>query len=97
MGVSAPAGVTKAYYFAYPIGLLVSFGVYWLACWYSPPDLSYGLKEWKEVRDYVRPAERGGVFVRDDGDVESDSGSGSVVVREKEGKGIMSVGAVESI
>ena len=68
MGVHAPPGIVKAYYFAYPIGLAVSFAVYWAACWLSPPALMVPLSGWKEVADYIRPEERGeGVRV----DVES--------------------------
>ncbi|KAL3422402.1 permease C29B12.14c [Phlyctema vagabunda] len=59
MGVSAPLGITKAYYFAYPIGLFVSFFTYWLANIYSPPAVHFTLSEWLEPKDYVRPEERG--------------------------------------
>ncbi|TVY68695.1 Uridine permease, partial [Lachnellula suecica] len=52
MGVSAPGGVTKAYYFAYEIGLFASFFTYWAACWVSPPALMVPLGEWREPRDY---------------------------------------------
>jgi NCS1 family nucleobase:cation symporter-1 len=77
MGVKAPLGVTKAYYFAYPIGLFVSFFTYWLACYISPPALHFPLSEWREPKDYVRPEERGVVEAMQ-GDVESASfGAGS--------------------
>lgn len=59
MGVSAPAGVTKAYYFAYEIGLFLSFFTYWLACYISPPPVHFPLSEWHEPQDYIRPFERG--------------------------------------
>jgi len=72
MGVSAPEGVIKAYYFAYPIGLAVSFAVYWLANVVSPPALSFQLNEWHEPKDYVRPSERGVMDGRGE-DVESES------------------------
>ena len=55
MGVHAPGGVTKVYYFAYEIGLVASFFTYWAACWLSPPALMVPLKEWREPVDYVRP------------------------------------------
>ncbi len=84
MGVSAPAGVTKAYYFAYPIGLFVSFGVYWLACWISPPALTYSLDKWHEPRDYVRPEERGEVSEGGIGYLESESGSTSAGIDRDE-------------
>jgi len=83
MGVSAPAGVTKAYYFAYPIGLFVSAGVYWLACMWSPPALTVPMSEWREPKDYVRPEERGEVLEGRVGDLDSESG-----VSGSEGKGL---------
>jgi NCS1 family nucleobase:cation symporter-1 len=77
MGVHAPIGVTHAYYFAYPIGLFVSFGTYWAANWISPPPLTFPLSEWHEPADYVRPGERGQVVIGRQLDVESLSGRGS--------------------
>jgi nucleobase:cation symporter-1, NCS1 family len=62
MGVKAPIGVTRAYYFAYPIGLLLSFAVYWIVNIISPPPIMYPLSEWHEPKDYVRPEERGQVI-----------------------------------
>lgn len=62
MGVSAPTGVTKAYYFAYEIGLILSFGVYWACCYFHPPALVMPLREWHEPKDYVRPEERAEVL-----------------------------------
>jgi NCS1 family nucleobase:cation symporter-1 len=62
MGVSAPMGVTKAYYFAYEIGLILSSGVYWACCYFSPPALIMPLGEWHEPKDYVRPEERAEVL-----------------------------------
>ena len=59
MGVAAPPGVVKAYYFAHPIGLFTAFFVYWTANWYSPPAQMFELSEWREPADYVRPGERG--------------------------------------
>ncbi|KAH0140876.1 putative uridine permease, partial [Aureobasidium melanogenum] len=62
MGVSAPMGVTKAYYFAYEIGLILSFGVYWACCYFYPPASVMPLREWHEPKDYVRPEERAEVL-----------------------------------
>lgn len=76
MGVSAPIGVTKAYYFAYPIGLALSFGVYWVANWISPPPLRFPLSEWHEPKDYIRPEERDQILDGGMEDVESVSISG---------------------
>lgn len=85
MGVEAPKGVTEAYYFAYPIGLLVSFGVYWLACVVSPPAMRFPLSEWGEPKDYIRPEEHGTVIEGTEGDVESENGSASAKERNWEG------------
>ena len=92
MGVAAPAGVTKAYYFAYPIGLAVSFGTYWIANWVSPPPLSFPLNEWHEPADYIRPEERGEVLEGRMGDIETDSARAEKDVGEKG----VSVDAVQS-
>lgn len=72
MGVDAPGGVTKAYYFAYEIGIAISFFTYWAACKVSPPALTVPLKEWREPKDYVRPEESGLVVENVIGDVESE-------------------------
>lgn len=58
MGVAAPIGVTRAYYFAYEIGIILSFAVYWLANWISPPPIAFPLSDWREPADYIRPEER---------------------------------------
>lgn len=89
IGVSAPEGVTKAYYFAYEIGLFVSFGVYWAANWWWPPAMIFPLAEWREPSDYVRTEERGLVVEgRGEGDVESESGGSG---RDKKGVGMEGV------
>jgi len=75
MGVAAPMGVRKMYYFAYEIGLVAAFATYWVANWAFPPQLSFPLREWHEPRDYVRPEERGGAIEGREEDVESGSGS----------------------
>lgn len=87
MGFHAPGGVTKAYYFAYEIGLFASFFTYWAACWLSPPALTVPLSEWRELKDYVRPEDRdremaGYVVEERNTDVESFEGEKS------DGKGV---------
>lgn len=77
MGVRAPMGVTRAYYFAYPIGLFISFFTYWAVNWISPPPLAFPLSEWHEPKDYIRPEERGDMFVGRAPDAESLSVTGS--------------------
>lgn len=80
MGVKAPVGVTRAYYFAYPIGLFVSFMVYWGLCWKWPVQIQYGLGEWMEVKDFVRVEERG---------ERGGSGWGSMVSGEDAAEGVL--------
>lgn len=58
MGVSAPLGVTRAYYVAYEIGVCLSFFVYWGLNYCFPPALKFPLSEWHEPGDYVRPEDR---------------------------------------
>lgn len=57
MGVAAPVGVTRFYYFAYWVGLFLSGATFWASCkiW-PPPIMEHG---WKEPKDYVRPEEEG--------------------------------------
>ncbi|RDW89141.1 uracil permease-5 [Coleophoma cylindrospora] len=87
MGVSAPLGVTRAYYFAYEIGLVLSFGTYWLANYISPPPLRFPLSEWHEPKDYIRPEERGEVVmgraVDEEGSLDGVSAEGKKIAREK--------------
>lgn len=55
LGVSAPVGIIRFYYFAYPVGLVLSFGIFWLAnCW-CPPQVI--ITAWAEPKTYVRPNE----------------------------------------
>jgi NCS1 family nucleobase:cation symporter-1 len=53
MGVKAPLGIERFYYVAYPTGLIVAFGVYYLLALVNPP---LGMEKgtgWKEPKDYV--------------------------------------------
>ena len=61
-GVSAPLGITRFYYFAYPVGLLLAFFSYWAINHFHPPPVHFSLKEWKEPKDYIREEERAEVF-----------------------------------
>lgn len=70
MGVEANGRVVRAYYSAYPIGLSVSFCVYWVANWFYAPPLRYPLSEWHEPKNYVRPKQRSGGLEVDEGGVE---------------------------
>jgi NCS1 family nucleobase:cation symporter-1 len=56
MGVAAPIGVTRFYYFAYWVGLAVSASTYWALCKMFPPAVMY-TEGWKESKNYIRPEE----------------------------------------
>ncbi|KAK1564221.1 NCS1 nucleoside transporter [Colletotrichum navitas] len=55
MGVSAPVGVTRFYFFAYWVGLALSGFTFWLTCKIWPPPIMED--KWIEPKDYVRPEE----------------------------------------
>lgn len=61
MGVSAPIGVTRFYYFAYWVGIFVSGGTYWVLCKLFPPEIMYN-SGWKECKNYIRPEEEAQVL-----------------------------------
>ncbi|KAJ1327368.1 nucleobase:cation symporter-1 NCS1 family [Microdochium nivale] len=56
MGVPAPQGITRFYYFAYWVGLFLSGGVFWVLCKVYPPPVME--EKWREPVDYVREEER---------------------------------------
>ena len=60
MGVGAPEGVTKFYYFAYWVGLFVAGLVYYVLCKIFPVPIQYD-KGWHEPKNYIRPEEEGQV------------------------------------
>jgi nucleobase:cation symporter-1, NCS1 family len=75
MGVAAPLGLTHAYYVAYEIGLIVSFGVFWVANTWSKPAIIIPLSQWHEPKDsYVRPEEIGEVTMGEDPDPDPEEG-----------------------
>ncbi|KAJ5141302.1 hypothetical protein N7526_002297 [Penicillium atrosanguineum] len=53
MGVKAPLGIQRFYYIAYPTGLCVAFGVYYMSCLASSPAGMEKYAGWKEPKDYV--------------------------------------------
>lgn len=57
MGVPMPLGITRLYYFAYPIGIIVSFGTFWLCNILWKPALMMPLTQWHEPKNYIRPEE----------------------------------------
>lgn len=52
MGVKAPLGIQRFYFVAYPAGLLIAFGVYYLGCMVWPPAETENTSGWKEPKDY---------------------------------------------
>jgi NCS1 family nucleobase:cation symporter-1 len=56
LGISAGMGVVKAYYFAYPIGIILAFGGFFLINRFFPVDKSTRATGWRE------PNERADVF-----------------------------------
>ncbi|OOF91755.1 hypothetical protein ASPCADRAFT_518179 [Aspergillus carbonarius ITEM 5010] len=65
MGVKAPLGIQRFYFVAYPVGLLIALGVYYLGCFIWPPTGMEKTREWKEPKDYWDE------FDPDRGDVET--------------------------
>lgn len=79
MGVHAPIGVTHFYYFAYPVGVTLSAGVFWAMNYFYPPQICS--KEWSEPANYIRPEDLNVIEGRPD---ESEVGStDGVIVEEK--------------
>ena len=78
-------GVTRAYYLAYPIGLIVSFVVFWICNLVKRPMIM--LSGWHEPKNYFRPEEDPELNARLDG-VEperNDDSSGIAEVIQKNG------------
>jgi len=87
MGLSMPMGITRFYYFAYPIGLVVSFGTFWVSNILWKPTLMMPLSEWHEPKNYIRPEEDiDGVVVLESASINEERPSKSDVegLREKE-------------
>lgn len=57
MGVPMPTGITRFYYVAYPTGLLLSFGIFWIGNIVWKPRICMPLNEWHEPKNYIRPEE----------------------------------------
>ena len=53
-GVEITVAASRFYYFAYPVGLAVSFLVYWGLCYLDPPKCMT-TREWKEPVNYIAP------------------------------------------
>ncbi|KAH8891935.1 NCS1 nucleoside transporter [Thozetella sp. PMI_491] len=57
MGIKVPIGITRFYYFAYPVGIVLSFGIFWVCNLVWKPDIMFPLDEWREPKNYFRPEE----------------------------------------
>lgn len=53
MGVKAPIGIQRFYYIAYPTGLIIGFGAYYLTCLVSAPPGMKQVSGWMEPKEYV--------------------------------------------
>ncbi|WZH44098.1 permease for cytosine/purines uracil thiamine allantoin-domain-containing protein [Fusarium acuminatum] len=53
MGVHAPLGIQRFYYVAYPVGLLLAFGSFWLINVLYPTKNIPKLSGWQEPKDFV--------------------------------------------
>ncbi|KAL4732002.1 hypothetical protein ACLX1H_001005 [Fusarium chlamydosporum] len=53
MGVPAPLGIQRFYYVAYPVGLLLAFGSFWLFNLLFPTKNRSKLLGWHEPKDFV--------------------------------------------
>ncbi|CAF3543987.1 unnamed protein product [Fusarium graminearum] len=53
MGVKAPLGVQRFYYVAYPVGLFIAFGGYWLVNMLFPNDGIPKVSGWQEPKDFI--------------------------------------------
>ncbi|KAF5672622.1 uracil permease [Fusarium circinatum] len=61
MGVSAPLGIQRFYYVAYPVGLFLAFGSFWLVNTIFPSKNIPKISGWKEPKDFVESHD--GTFV----------------------------------
>ncbi|PCD36049.1 hypothetical protein AU210_008601 [Fusarium oxysporum f. sp. radicis-cucumerinum] len=61
MGVSAPLGIQRFYYVAYPVGLFLAFGSFWLINTLFPSKNIPKVSGWHEPRDFVETHD--GTFV----------------------------------
>ncbi|GAM43615.1 hypothetical protein TCE0_060r18565 [Talaromyces pinophilus] len=61
MGVSAPTGIIRFYYVAYPTGLLIAFGLYYLVCIFFPSPGIDKYAGWNEPKNYVDEHDLSGI------------------------------------
>ncbi|KZT30186.1 hypothetical protein NEOLEDRAFT_1127086 [Neolentinus lepideus HHB14362 ss-1] len=75
-GVHVTTGAQREYYFAYPIGLIISFMAYWGLCILDPPKCMSRHDEWKEPSDYVAPEDES--MVGDNSSLETNKEKGNL-------------------
>ncbi|KZT30170.1 NCS1 nucleoside transporter [Neolentinus lepideus HHB14362 ss-1] len=75
-GVHVTTGAQREYYFAYPIGLIISFMAYWGLCILDPPKCMSRQDSWKEPSDYVAPEDES--MVGDDSSLETTKERGNL-------------------
>lgn len=63
MGVKVPLLITRMYYFAYPIGIFVSFGVFLLCNLVVKPAHIVPFNKWLEPKNYIRPEDDTGTVL----------------------------------
>ncbi|RAO72531.1 uncharacterized protein BHQ10_008543 [Talaromyces amestolkiae] len=61
MGVSAPTGIIKFYYVAYPTGLLIALGLYYLICVLFPAPGIDRHAGWNEPKNYIDEHDLSGI------------------------------------
>ncbi|KAF2793243.1 putative uridine permease [Melanomma pulvis-pyrius CBS 109.77] len=81
MGVEVPIGITRFYYFAYPVGLFLSFSIFLLCNLISRPAHIVPWGRWREPKNYVRPEEdtRSPGIVLIGTELDSETGSNKVI------------------
>ncbi|KAI0021566.1 NCS1 nucleoside transporter [Xylariomycetidae sp. FL0641] len=90
VGRKIPVPAQRFYYFAFPIGLVISMGVYIGLCWYWPVSYQHPMTEkgWNEPKEYRGPEDLENAIIEslqtnDDSHSEADKKSGDFVATEK--------------
>jgi NCS1 family nucleobase:cation symporter-1 len=82
LGVHAGRNVEKAYYFAYPIGLVLAFVGFFAINRIFPVDASTRAREWKEPKEHVDTFDSSGML----GVLEGHSVDAAVITEEGKGE-----------
>jgi NCS1 family nucleobase:cation symporter-1 len=83
MGVQMPIGITRFYYFAYPVGIALSFGIFWVCNLVKKPSIMFPLNEWHEPKNYFRPEDTDVGQSVAGSEMYTDVGNDSIKVDEK--------------